>query len=108
MQNLNKENFFNEMASLCPLAMEYFSRWINEYKIEVKWNEVFGSKVKFHHLPFEMQNGIIARFELELYNNKKAQGKLISADLHEAAKGQVRSLLLDLEKQIILRSSKLN
>ena len=59
-------------------------------------------------MPFEMQNGIIARFEIELKNNKQAKGKIISKDFHEVSKGQIRTLLYDLEKQIILRSSKLN
>lgn len=124
MENLNKENFFNEVEALCPMAMEYFKRWIDEYKKEVGWSALFGEsqsqlkpkngiKVgriapKFHDLPFEMQNGIIARFELELFNNRKGAGQAAAEDIQKQYRGQIRSLFLDLEKQIHIRAIKLN
>lgn len=58
MENLTKENFFNEMYIKYPISMQRFCNWIDKYKKEVNWNELFGEKVKFHHLPISMQRGI--------------------------------------------------
>lgn len=71
MENLNKENFFNEIQLKYPKAMDQFRKWIDEYKSSVFWDILFcnqtyikpGSKfIKFHDIPFEMQVGIIDKF----------------------------------------------
>lgn len=87
MQNLNKENFWNALLEKYPEAVELFCKWIDKYKAEVGWDKLFGNGVtqaqhdeennlvgyetraiKFHNIPFEMQNGILARFDIECYN----------------------------------------
>lgn len=76
MQNLNKENFWNALLEKYPEAVELFCKWIDKYKAEVGWDELFNQAglpnedkpVRFHNIPFEMQNGILARFDIECYN----------------------------------------
>lgn len=65
MDNLNKYNYWNDIQSRFPDAMKVFSKWIDEYKAKVGWTDLFPNGVKFHDLPFEMQNGILARFDIE-------------------------------------------
>jgi hypothetical protein len=60
--NLNKENFFNPIKEKCPLAMEVFCSWIDEYKKQIKWHQYFYTFLKFHSLPFEMQMGIMFEY----------------------------------------------
>lgn len=71
MENLNKENFWDEMELKFPGAMNVFKQWIDGYKEEVKWDELFGEDllepVKFHDLPFDMQVGILIRFNYEIF-----------------------------------------
>ena len=79
MENLNKENFFNEMDKKYPMTMARFKVWIDEYKHQVKWDELFNAGAlsdyciekldedeikapKFHDLPIDMQTGILAAF----------------------------------------------
>lgn len=71
---LNKKNFFNEMEEKYPQPMLMFLAWIDEYKRLVNWNELFGERIKFHNLPFDMQSGIWYRFIIE-------QGEVIDIDL---------------------------
>lgn len=108
IQNLNKENFFNALERQYPDAVEHFLNWIDEYKREVDWNLLFGEAVKFHDIPFEMQNGIIARYELELHNNKQGQGKEQYEAIAENFKGQIVDLFAEVQRNIILRRKKLN
>jgi len=108
MENLNKENFWNELHSQCPTAVAYFCDWIDRYKTANNWNELFGEAVKFHHLPFEMQNRIIAAFELELYNNTAGNGKHTAEAIMENYKITVVELFRDLQKNIDNRSIMLN
>lgn len=108
MNNLTKENFFNDLRKQYPAAVDYFSQWIDKYKQEVNWNELFGEKVKFHDIPFEMQNGILARFELELFNNRAGRGKEEYSKVANIFKGQLKALFADLQTGINDRSVKLN
>lgn len=71
MNNLNLENFFNRITEKYPVAMKVFSAWIDIYKVQNNWDQMFsfrpipedGSSIyKFHHIPFEMQIGIIVKF----------------------------------------------
>src|SRR5579871_6191685 len=65
MKGLTKDNFWNDLQHDFPEAMEIFSEWIDEYKTEIGWNELFRDNIKFHDLPFDMQSGIISRFRLD-------------------------------------------
>lgn len=76
MENLTKENFWNEIEKKYPDAMNLFHKWIDRYKEEVDWEIIFNigtcnyaddgkHDIKFHQIPFEMQNGILARFDIE-------------------------------------------
>jgi hypothetical protein len=82
MENLTKENFFNEIEARYPKAIKAFSEWIDEYKNSVIWEVLFNHNPhfyqtkqhaeinassnwqapKFHDLPYELQVGIIMRF----------------------------------------------
>lgn len=73
MQNLTKENFFNEMKEKYPLAMKDFCNWIDKYKVQNNWDMLFNGGLqitehvetrapKFHDLPFAMQIGIMAQY----------------------------------------------
>lgn len=71
MENLNKENFFNDLMERFPKAVGLFCAWIDEYKIEVDWDNMFYNhhrllSVKFHSAPIEMQMGILSRFFYEV------------------------------------------
>ncbi|OQA11747.1 MAG: hypothetical protein BWY67_00734 [Bacteroidetes bacterium ADurb.Bin397] len=59
---MNKENFWNGLYEQYPKAVKEFCDFIDEYKAENNWNELFGDKVKFHHVPVEMQLGIWMEF----------------------------------------------
>lgn len=67
MENLGKENFWNEMMERCPKAVDVFCKWIDGYKKKVGWTKLFGASVKFHDVPYEMQMGIMNRFFIETY-----------------------------------------
>lgn len=112
VDNLTKENFWNDMHSECPEAVEHFRNWIDNYKKEVNWETLFGGEIvraaKFHDLPFEMQNGIIARYELELFNNKNGEGVSKYIDIANHYKEQLKNLFRDVQRSIILRAKKLN
>ncbi len=78
IENLNKENFFNELTEKYPIAMKIFCDWIDEYKKEVDWDYLFNegevkgdfkSAPKFHDLPYDMQSGIIIRFACEHFKD---------------------------------------
>ncbi len=45
-----------------PDVVTHFCEWIDKYKEKVGWGDLFLPEVKFHHLPIEMQRGI-----MELY-----------------------------------------
>ena len=121
MDNLTKENFFNALREKHPQAVEFFCRWIDEYKKSVNWNKLFNSDSdyqdangknapapKFHELPFEMQNGIIARFELEMYNGGGTRGKEVADLISIGYRDQIKGLFSELEHRITIRAIRLN
>jgi len=78
--NLNKENFWDIADKRCPAATKLFYNWIDKYKESVRWSKLFnyGSPhdkpmgwhdPKFHHIPVEMQLGILIRFFDESYES---------------------------------------
>jgi len=66
MANLNKENFFNDLQQKFPKAMKHFCDWVDEYKEEVKWLEMFSGNIKFHDIPYDMQVGVLLRYLSEI------------------------------------------
>lgn len=103
IQNLSKENFWNALMEKYPGAVDHFCKWIDDYKKEVGWNVLFGEAVKFHDLPFEMQNGILARYEMELFNSVNQYASVAGHYRH-----QVENIFRMLQRKIILRLEKLN
>lgn len=99
MENLNKENFWNELHKQCPEAVDHFCNWIDDFKKANDWDSLFDPELKFHDLPFDMQNGIIARYELELYNNHQGKGKEVYERLAEAYKEKIKNIFIDLQMQ---------
>ena len=75
MENLTKENFWNEMMQKYPLATKQFCDWIDEYKKQNNWNKLFNQGYnsftgpipapKYHDLPLAMQTGIAIEFMQE-------------------------------------------
>lgn len=129
MENLSKENFWDELMKEYPEAVDHFCKWIDEYKKEVNWNKLFNdsylqtnikwatngeicsidfSAPKFHDLPFDMQNGIIARYELELFNNAAGHGKDAYDSLAQAYRLNIKKIFIDLQSQINKRKKILN
>jgi hypothetical protein len=72
MNGLNKENFWNIIEKQYPKAFDLFSKWVDAYKAEVKWSTLFQDGIKFHDLPFEMQDGILNRFNIEMFQGEVA------------------------------------
>lgn len=85
MENLTKENFFNEVEENHPTIFAVFKNWIDDYKNEVNWWALFNDSAitcngvpvrdddythapKFHDLPYDMQVGIMMRFMREQTN----------------------------------------
>lgn len=62
---ITRENFFNQFEETHPKGLKHFCEWIDEYKKTVNWKQIFGTELKFHDLPFEMQVGILSRYEAE-------------------------------------------
>lgn len=109
MINLNKENFWNELHAKYPDAVDLFCKWIDKYKVEVGWDELFNQAgmpnedkpVKFHDIPFEMQNGIIARFDIECFNGMlTGKGKQVYERERPAYVQGFVNLFADLQAQL--------
>ena len=78
--SLSKQTFFNSISKEFPLAMENFSEWIDTYKKDILWSNIFGEGAsvcaddkgielrkapKFHELPLDFQRGILVKFFLK-------------------------------------------
>lgn len=61
-QPLTKNNFWNKMMEEFPNAMKLFCNWIDEYKKETDWNNLLGGDIKYHDLPYAMQQGVWISF----------------------------------------------
>lgn len=73
-ENLNKENFWNQLMEENPLSVKLFCDWMDEYKKIVGWDKLFNDEFretevlriyeepKFHDIPYEMQIGILIKF----------------------------------------------
>lgn len=79
MENLNKENFWNEQQKETPEAVELFDKWFSIYKDQNDFIALFNSGIyhqtkkgiqitehrTFCQLPLAMQLGILQQFKKE-------------------------------------------
>ncbi len=96
MENLNKENFWNEMYSKYPNAMKDFCTWIDLYKKGTQWDKLFStsayyhkSSPKFHDLPLAIQMGIWNEY-LDAYDIKRCK-KEIENFLYATEEGMIEA-----------------
>lgn len=67
-----------------PKAYEIFLKWIDKYKDTIFWDAYMRAGIKFHHLPYEMQQGIWMCFAQELLDEFFEQSEyLYHGDLEE-------------------------
>ena len=97
MENLGIENFWNDMSKEYPLAVVRFKTWIDAYKKIVKWEELFGNKIKFHDLPYEMQMGIMNRFFIESFAGQEEYNLV---ERSGAYRGEMEYALSQLNKKL--------
>lgn len=98
MENLNKENFWNDWYRSHPEAVDLFCKWIDEYKRNIGWNDLFADlrgtikykpgvnhfTTKFHDIPIAMQFGILMQFFHEIYGkNEDAYRALTKGAIEE-------------------------
>lgn len=74
MENLTRE-YFLELGKKYPEAVEHFLSWLEQYKVTIGWDNLFNQEgidpvIDFYGMPYDMQNGIIARFDLEKFYGK--------------------------------------
>lgn len=79
IENLTKENFWNEMQQKYPKVMKKFLDWIDKYKEDNLWNLLFNADIiydqagvegrrlqtkapKYHELPLAFQVGLFDEF----------------------------------------------
>lgn len=79
MDSLIKENFWNELKEKYPAVMHKFLSWVDEYKKQVNWEQLFNYGIhlhasqgwhnpKYHDLPIAMQIGIFIQFTIMTKN----------------------------------------
>lgn len=114
MDNLTKANFWDRIERKYPEAFKIFSAWIDKYKEEVQWTCLFNAgegcetdlgeqltAPKFHEIPFEFQNGVIARFDIECLNGvRSGKGKAIYEANRQRYVQQFENLFADLQNQV--------
>lgn len=116
MENLNKANFWNDLHAKYPEAVDLFCKWIDKYKAEIGWDRLFANgqyffepddsgdhriDTKFHDIPFEMQNGILARFDIECNNGVfSGRGTAVYESQRPVYVQQFHSLFSDLQNQL--------
>lgn len=76
MENLNKQNFWDEKMKSCPAIMKHFCKFVDEYKQKNDWKKMFNKKIKFHDIPVEMQTGIVIAFIMKITNSPEFVNQL--------------------------------
>ncbi len=120
MENLTKENFFDELYERYPLGMKVFCDWVDEYKKRVDWDRVFNGGLttcvraydgngydpngethapKFHHLPLAIQIGIWIEFLTETHR-LPYRIDLVNTDWRANIKAWIIKLQLEHEHSI--------
>ena len=64
--NMNKANFWDNIYEAYPKAVQEFYDFIDAYKKENNWDNLFKEGIKFHDIPIEMQFGIWLEFNFGL------------------------------------------
>lgn len=98
VNNLSKD-YWLRMEERYPEAVAHFYKWLQQYKTEVNWYGLFGVDIEFHHLPFDIQNGIISRFEVELVHPKHI-GSIEHSKMAAKYKSCIASLFLEIQQYI--------
>lgn len=107
MENLTRD-YFTRLQTRFPEAVEHFFSWFERYMVEVGWDELFGQNehdrvIGFYEIPYEMQNGILARFDFEKFNGA---GAYSNAKINELTRYE--DLFADVQRAVDNRSIKLN
>jgi hypothetical protein len=108
--NLNLD-FFNDIAKSYPDALIKFSDWFTKYKTEVGWDQLFNARFfrsgevhvpapKFNDLPFEIQHGLLSRFDHEMFNTKDGNGHFQYLILAKTFRDETINLFADLQKTV--------
>ncbi len=127
MDTLTKENFWDEMEQRYPKAMAHFKEWIDRYKSEHNWEQLFNHgafmsgkiypnphKVvapKYHELPIAMQFGIFLewiqqfsnqRFRVSLFERKELEGYTLAYKISFLAivKASITRALIKMEEEL--------
>lgn len=66
-ESLTQDSFWNKLELVAPTAVEMFQKWIDQYKNRLEWKLFIQEPVKFHSLPFDLQLGILVRFNQEVF-----------------------------------------
>lgn len=66
MENLTKENCFDNLEAVYPESSKKFSQWIKNYFFYNRLNEVLLPGVTFLSLPLAFQMGILLTFFTEM------------------------------------------
>ncbi len=64
MENLSKENYWNDLMERFPSSVKEFGDWFDKWKVQY-WNRFFDERFyefTLDHFPFEMQYGIIFKY----------------------------------------------
>lgn len=106
METLTKENFWDEMEQKYPKAMAHFKEWIDRYKSEHDWEDLFNHNTeyqdtlapKYHELPIAMQFGIF----LEWADTHKSAFSftVVAGDWPEDIKEVIAWILKDVQEGI--------
>ena len=65
MEILTKANFWDGIEKKYPSEFIQFAEWIDKYKAENHWKDLFPSDIKFHQLPGAMQLGIFIQYTID-------------------------------------------
>jgi hypothetical protein len=105
-ETLTKPNFWDELYAKYPKGTQIFCKWIDAYKKEVGWNQLFNSDSeyqnaagknapapKFHDLPHAMQMGIWFAFMRDRGGCQWTIEDMFSYDLREDIAETVMQIL---------------
>ena len=103
-ENLTKQNFWNDMMEKYPGATKAFCKWIDEFKNEVNWLNLFncGSpnyakqghhSPKFHDLPYALQLGIWLEYCYQRGGCRMTIENFFEFDLREDIEDMFKHLL---------------
>jgi hypothetical protein len=104
-ENLNKENFWNDLKAQYPEAVEHFCQWIDKYKKQVDWDVLFcnakrwGERIKFHDIPIEFQVGILLRYKRDILDAYR-DPNILCSERQQAEIVSTTMLFRDLQKQL--------